>query len=324
MKSSPLKKVGLRCLWLVVCLFALYGVGRLYYRLTDGFMESNINYDVPRELLRDSHPLSQDDKTEMNAILSQEFYYLGKGCQSYVFSSQDGKYVLKFFKYQRFRPQAWLDSFAFIPPVDSYRMEKIAKKKRKLNDAFSSWKMAYEELRPETGVMYVHLNKAEEWKNPLVIYDKMGFRHEIDLNKIEFMVQKRAKMLCPELLRMKENNELHVAQEHIDRLLALLLSEYRRGYADNDHALMQNTGVYDSVPIHIDVGQFVKNPIASDPEVYRQELFNKMWKFRIWLRKNYSDLADYTDGRLQAIIGPSFTTLTPKLDKSSMGRIPAL
>lgn len=313
----------MRCLWVFLCVLSLYGAGRLYYRLTDGFMESNIVYDVPQELRRDTRPLSQENKRALDAILAQEFHYLGKGCQSYVFSSQDGNYVLKFFKYQRFRPQAWLDAFAFIPLVDSYRLDKIAKKKRKLDNVLTSWKMAYEELQPETGVIYVHINKSGDWQKNLVIYDKLGLRHEIDLNGIEFMVQKRARMLCPELLRMKQNHDLGDAKAHIDSLLSLLLSEYQRGYADNDHALMQNTGVYAFTPIHIDVGQFVKNPIAADPNVYNQELFNKMWKFRIWLRQNYSELADYTDQRLEEIIGPSFATLTPELNKSSMGRIPA-
>lgn len=311
----------MRCLWMLVCVIALYGGGRLYYRLTDGFIESNIVYNVPQELRRESRPLSEENKNVLKAILAQEFYYLGKGCQSYVFSSQDGNYVLKFFKYQRYRPQAWLDTFAFIPLVDHYRLNKIAKKNRKLDNALSSWKMAYEELQTETGVIYVHLNKSKDWENNLVIYDKLGFRHEIDLNQVEFMVQKRARMLCPELLRMKQNNEHQNAREHIDRLFALLLSEYQRGYADNDHALMQNTGVFASTPIHIDVGAFVKNPVASDPKVYNQELFSKMWKFRIWLRENYSELADYTDQRLKEVIGPSFETLTPQLNKSSMGRI---
>lgn len=323
MIKSFLKKYGMRCLGVLLCVLCIYGIGRLYYRLTDGFMESNIVYDVPLELRRSGSSLSQENKDALDAILAQEFHYLGKGCQSYVFSSQDGNYVLKFFKYQRFRPQAWLDNFAFIPLVDNYRLRKIAKKKRKLDYALASWKMAYEELQPETGVIYVHLNKSGNWQKNLVLYDKVGLRHEIDLNTIEFMVQKRARMLCPELLRMQQNHELENAKTHIDRLLALLLSEYQRGYADNDHALMQNTGIYASTPIHIDVGQFVKNPMAADPSVYNQELFNKMWKFRIWLRQNYPELADFTDQRLQDIIGPSFATLTPQLNKSSMGRIPA-
>jgi hypothetical protein len=209
-----------------------------------------------------------------------------------------------------------------MPWVDSYLMAKIAKKRRKLDYAFSSWQLAYEELQPETGVVYVHLNKSGLWDKNLVLYDKMGFKHEIALGAIEFMIQKKATMLCAELLSFKRSANLLAAQSCIDSLLALLLSEYQRGYADNDHALMQNTGIFEAKPIHIDVGQFVKNPIAADPKVYQQELFNKMWKFRLWLRHNYPQLADYTDARLKAAIGPAFDTLTPQLNKASMGRIP--
>ncbi|MBA3237439.1 MAG: hypothetical protein H0T62_03695 [Parachlamydiaceae bacterium] len=318
-----LNKTRYKFLGLILIVCALYGTGRLYYRITDGFTESNIQYQIPYDSRWDVVPLAEGDKKAVEQILNQDYHYLGKGCQSYVFASDDGEYVIKFFKYQRFRPQAWLDNFAFIPPLDSYRLRKIEKKKHKLDNVFASWKMAYEDLQPETGVLYVHLNKVGGWGKKLVIYDKMGLKHELDLNSLEFMVQKKANMLCSELIKFKQTNDLVSGKNLIDSLLTLLLSEYARGYADNDHALMQNTGVYRDKPIHIDVGQFVKNSIASDPKVYRQELFSKMWKFRIWLRKEYPELADYTDERLSEAIGPSFATLTPQLNKSSMGRIPA-
>lgn len=319
---SFLKKQGLRCLSLLIVIAGLYGVGRAYYHFTDGFLESNINYDYPHELLRNTPPLSVDKKNEIASILTQEFYYLGKGCQSYVFSSKDGNYVLKFFKYQRFRPQAWLNYLTALPYIEKVRNEKINKKRDKLDYALSSWELAYEELQAETGVMYVHLNKSGEWNNKLVLFDKMGFRHEVDAGSTEFMLQKKATMLCETLLTLKKNDANNKAKDLIDNLLIRLLSEYKRGYADNDHALMQNTGVYDGTPIHIDVGQFVKNPIASDPKIYHQELFNKMWKFRLWLKKNYAELANHVEIRLKEIIGPTFETFKPELNKAAMGRIP--
>ncbi len=303
---------------------AIYGVGRLYYRVTDGFLEENIHYSLPYDARWESPLLSSERKNEIEAILTQKFYYLGKGCQSYVFRSEDDKYVIKFFKYQRFKPQTLLNIFAFIPAVDTYRQQKQEIKKKKLDYLFSSWKMAYDELQPETGVVYVNLNKSEEWNHSLIVYDKVGLKHELQLNSLEFMIQKKAKMLCPELLELKKNQDFSTAKKLVDNLLGMLLSEYERGYADNDHALMQNTGVYDNKPIHIDVGQFVQNSIAKDPKVYQQELFNKMWKFRLWLGRHYPELADYTEQSLRKSIGPVFETLTPQLNKASMGRIPVI
>ncbi|MGZ3732160.1 MAG: hypothetical protein ACXU9U_00245 [Parachlamydiaceae bacterium] len=319
-----MKTYFLKALLLFACIASVYGLGRLYYRLTDGFLESNIAYALPFDHRWTTPELTPEQKNEIEAILDQEFHYLGKGCQSYVFSSQDGKYVIKFFKYQRFKPRTWFNLFTFIPAVESYRLNKIEQKKRKLDYVFTSWKLAYEELQPETGIVYVHLNKTGFWDKPLVVYDKLGLKHELQLDSLEFMIQKKASMLCKELLRFKDNHDLTSAKQLIDRLLVLLLNEYQRGYADNDHALMQNTGVYEGKPIHIDVGQFVKNPIAMDPKIYHQELFNKMWKFRLWLREHYPELADYAQEQLRAAIGSTFDELRPQLNKASMGRIPAI
>lgn len=322
--NSKWKQRFFRLLILSLAIASTYGLGRVYYRLTDGFLESNITYELPFDPRWTTSPLTQDHKAEIDGILDQEFFYLGKGCQSYVFVSQDGQYVVKFFKYQRFKPRTWFNFFTFIPAVDSYRLDKIEQKKRKLEYLFTSWKLAYEELQTETGIIYVHLNKGNEWNKSLAAYDKLGLKHTLQLDNIEFMIQKKATMLCPEILKYKSENNLSDGKTLINRLIVLLLGEYHRGYADNDHALMQNTGVFDGKPIHIDVGQFVKNPIAKDPQIYYQELFNKMWKFRLWLKENYPELASYTDEQLQSAIGPAFLNLTPQLNKASMGRIPAI
>ncbi len=319
MRFLSLKKYQKWILWTLLIVLMSFGIGRLYYRVTGGFTIGNITHDLPYEPKWEIHP-HEDQKREMDAILSQKFYYLGKGCQSYVFKSEDGNYVLKFFKYQRFRPKAWLSFFSFIPQVEKYRLKKIEKKQRKLDRVFTSWKIAYEDLQPETGVIFVHLNKSNHLKKMLSIYDKMGIEHRLNSDDFEFMVQKKAKMLCPTIDEMIVEGRTKDAQDLLDKLLFLIVSEYHRGYADNDHALMQNTGVWNENPVHIDVGQFVKNPNVKNPALYNQELFNKTWKFRKWLAKRHPELADHLVMRLKEIIGETtFGNLQPRLNKSSMG-----
>ncbi len=312
MDSKKLKKI---ILWCIAAALLFYGAGRLYYRTTGGFMQGNITYDLPYDSRWDLyHPESIDE------LLMHKFHYLGKGCQSYVFSSDDGKHVIKFFKYQRFRPQAWLSFFSFIPPIEDYRLAKIEKKRQKLESVFMSWKIAYEDLQPETGVVFVHLNKSKNLQKTLVIYDKIGLEYKLNADDYEFLIQKKAQMLCPALNEMMAKGDSIGAKQLLDRLFNLLLSEYHRGFADNDHALMQNTGVVDGYPVHIDVGQFVKNQRASNPDVYHQELFNKTWKFRKWLEKNHRELADHLVFRLEQTMGKDvFASLKPRLNKASMG-----
>lgn len=317
------KRKQLRCLLMFAAFVAiLYGIGRLYYAMTDGFLVSNITYDLPYDARWEIPSLLPEEKQSLKVALNQPYHYLGKGCQSYVFASEDGQYVLKFFKYQRLLPQEWLRYFSFIPFMEQYRLAKIKKKKKKLENVLTSWKIAYEYLQPETGVVYIHLNKSSIFEHELLIYDKMGFKHQIDLNTVEFLLQKRAEMLCPTLENLMAQGNQTKAEAILANLVRMLVFENSRGFADNDHALMQNTGVLAEQPVHIDVGQFIRNPIVKDPEVYQQEIFNKTYKFRLWLRKQYPILADYLDRQLEEVIGEKFWDMKPIFYTADMARIP--
>lgn len=295
----------------VVIIAAAYGSGRLYYRVTGGFTISNITAELPYDPRWDMRPLTTNETSLVDSILSQKFRYLGKGCQSYVFLSDDGNYVIKFFKYQRFRTQPWVNFFSFIPAVDRYRLRKVEKKQNKLEGFYSSWKIAFEDLMSETGLVYIHLNKSTNLNKTLVINDKMGFEHRLDIDKYEFLIQRKAQMLCPYIRKLMDNGDVAEAHKLLDRIIALIITEYQLGYADNDHALMQNTGVLEGRPIHIDVGQFVRNENAKDPAVYKQDLFSKTFKFRRWLKKEYPELVLYLEYQLKAVIGDQFDTMKP-------------
>lgn len=307
-----MKKILFQLLILTVSIGLLYAGGRLYYQLTGGFTLSNISSDFAYNPEWETRPLHEDEKLVLNSALDQPYDYLGKGCQSYVFLSRDGNYVVKFFKYQRFRLQPWLAYFPPLPNVVKYRQEKIEKKWLKLDGFVKSWKIAFENLKDETGLVYVHLNKTDHLMKDLLIHDKLGNSHVVNLDEMEFCVQHRATMLCDTLMEYKKQNALERSQELISKLLALILSEYRRGLADNDHALMQNTGVVHGNPIHIDVGQFVQSEKIKDPAFYSQELFTKTYKFKIWLKEAYPELVPFLEDKLREIIGPSYETMQPK------------
>lgn len=310
-----MKKFGFRLFILSLVILSLYALGRLYYRVTGGFMVSNITSDFSFQPQWETRPLSMNEQKEVNQALDQSYHYLGKGCQSYVFGSEDGKYVIKFFKYQRYRLQPWLAYFPPLPAVVKYRQEKMEKKWNKLDGFVKSWKIAFENLKDETGLIFIHLNKTDHLQRQMILYDKMGQKHEINLDQMEFCVQCQAHMLCGTLLEQKENGDLETSKQLIHQLLNTILSEYARGLADNDHALMQNTGVAQGKPIHIDVGQFVFNEDVKQPAVFHQELFTKTYKFKLWLRDNYPELGDYLEQELRQIIGPDYSTLQPKWRK---------
>lgn len=283
---------------------------------------SNIEAQIPYNAKWDIHLLSPNEKDEVGRALRQPFTYLGKGCQAYVFASADGNYVIKFLKYQRFRPQTWIDLFTFVPFIADYQFAKTEEKNEKLNKVFTSWKIAFEVLKNETGVIYVHLNKTHEWNQSLAIRDKLKLEHQVNLDQTEFLLQRRAIMLCPAIDQLVANSQNEEAELLIDRLLTMLLIEYARGYADNDHALMQNTGVLDGFPIHVDVGQFIHNVSVQAPKVYKQELYDKTYLFHRWLKQHHPHLASHLAARLIIIIGPDYFYTAPYVHKGDVAKIP--
>lgn len=294
-----------------VIIAAIYGIGRLYYAVTDGFTQENILSDLTPDVRWRLPELSPTQQDCIQSILDQPFHYLGKGCQSYVFASEDGQYVLKFFKYHRYRTKPWVNALAFIPFIETYRQQRQEYKNHKLSHLFNSWIVAFKGLADVTGLVYLHLNKGEGWDQEVQLYDKMGAKHVISLNQVEFLIQKRAVMLADALELFIHANALDLARDQIASLFALIRSDYAAGFVDEDHALLQNTGVLEGRPIHIDVGQIAKRAEAREVSLYRQHLFNKMYKFREWLFERNPQLALYTTALLFEQVGPEMWSMEP-------------
>ncbi|HEY5235184.1 MAG TPA: hypothetical protein VIJ14_03300, partial [Rhabdochlamydiaceae bacterium] len=134
--------------------------------------------------------LSPEEKTRIKEILSQPYSYLDNGVQSFVFASQDGQYVIKFFRHDHLDAPFWL--------TPSQR----AKKQTQLRKEFLSYKLAYETLREQTGLVFAHLNKTKDLHQTLDLVDKLGIHHPLPLDDYEFLIQKRASLLYTALNQM--------------------------------------------------------------------------------------------------------------------------
>lgn len=277
-----------------------YGFSRLYFRVTGGFRIANICSDFAFDPRWSTHALTPEEQSSLPRILSQKFSYLGKGGQSYVFLSEDDRYVLKFFKYQRFRPHFFVHWFAFIPAVQEYLDRKMEEKRIKRESLFQGWITAFEELQEQTGLVYVHLNKTDGLLQNTLIVDKMGSEHTLNMDQMEFLIQKKATLLCAEIDELMATHALENAKMLLSDLVQMLVKEYQAGIVDHDPALMQNTGVYLGRPMHIDVGQFEKDPRFADPNFYLPLLHNKMVDFRNWLKESYPELLTHLDSLIQS------------------------
>jgi hypothetical protein len=284
----------------VIIISAVF-VKQFCYKRTDGFALYKIlsSFSFHREW--EPSPALSEDLSEISQILDQPFYYLAKGAQSYVFASKDGQTVLKFFRLYHLRPPLWVTALALPLPLQPYKIGKMIEKRNDLNKDFQSYKIAFEEMKEETGLIYLHLNKTSHLNKRLKIYDKIGIAYELDMDGMEFLIQRRASLVYPSIDSLIKTEGVDAAKEAIAALVGLLRSRCEKGIFDKDPDLNTNFGFLGRCPIQIDIGRFHHKSECKNSEAYRNEILRITDNFRQWLDVNYPPLSEFLTGEIQNI-----------------------
>ncbi|MBS0653262.1 MAG: hypothetical protein JSR39_07010 [Verrucomicrobia bacterium] len=239
----------------------LFQLDRHFLKQNDGFCLRTILGQVPfQEKWEIEAPLSP----EVQEALSRPFHYLAKGHQSYVFESEDGKRVIKFYRFpSHMRVFPWLNhplSYHF-----SHDRRKImAYNQEKLDLSFNSYKIAFEELRNETGIEWAHLNLTPTEHSKVHLIDRTGNHYHVPLGQLSCVVQKRFTLIFDTLETMRANHDKKGIQAVVSSLLNCIADRCREGIVDNDPVLGKNYGWDGSRVVYIDIGRFVH---ANDSKI---------------------------------------------------------
>lgn len=267
---------------------------------TDGFSVARIHSELSFNPAWEVDPLSFDQEQTLCTVLNQKFRYLGCGGQCFAFVSEDDKWVIKFFKHRFRKPFSYFYHASLPMWIDRVRERKLHKALFKLNRDFTSYKIAYEDLREESGLLYIHLNKNEVNFPTLTIVDKIGISHKICLSEVEFVVQKKAELAYDHIGALMKNNDLSGARAALHSILQTLILRCQRGIYDEDPPIHRNLGFVDAQPIFIDVGRFRRDESRKNPEIYKKDLTLITKRLRRWLEENYPPLTTLLDEELDA------------------------
>ncbi|MCB1115492.1 MAG: hypothetical protein KDK71_03385 [Chlamydiia bacterium] len=292
---SALRKSAL--LFLILAL--LVGIERLAHYLTDDFgygsISSNLAYHPEWDI-----DISKEELSQVRNILDQPYTYLSSGSQSYVFVSSDQKYVLKFFKNKRWRLSPIIDALPLPPSLSAKKAHWKAKKKETVHATFGSCLISFKEFKEETGTLFVHLNKTPI-DLTLTLKDRIGMKHKINLDDVEFVLQKRAIPTDDYLLSLKKEGKTKEAEKALASLLAFTTMRAEKGYSDKDPHPIRNFGFIDGAPLEIDIGGFHRDP-KKDLTYYRTTELSRIEKKLLpWLEKNYPELLPETKNTLAAL-----------------------
>lgn len=236
------------------------------------------------------------ESREVEQALSQDYHSLGGGGQCIAFESADGKYVIKLLKQRKFAIPNWIERFPVPFLVDWLREQKIKKREERRHKVFSAFVLSFNHLADETGLLYVHLNPTEHLKKTLVFSDAGGNAHELELDPLEFVIQKKATLAFQTIDSLVLGSKVEEAKQAIDRLLTLERNFYEKGFRNRDPNFKHNYGFVGTDPILIDVGRIIPADGKS------KKNFPVVSRFRKFLSDRHPELVAYFDQSVARIL----------------------
>jgi len=275
-----MKKLFLK---IILCLIIIFFSQKFYYFLSDGFRIDKIYMNPKFEAGQASR------FGEMDRVFNQPYKYLSKGCQTYVFESNDGNFVIKFVRYHRYQIPLWLK----VVDIKNYATKRAFYKDKLLKDSLNSYQIASNFLKDETAIIYVHLNKTNFINKKLTIKDRFHRKYKLNLDDFGFIVQRKVDTFQKVLKRSQHNEEkLKVLTSSF---LHTTRDIYLKGFINDDYNCIKNSGYIDNKVIHADLGSFLKREKIDEKVVFEKEFLRYVRYFKKWAKKNAPYLITYID-----------------------------
>lgn len=255
---------------------------------------SNLSFNPDWEVA----PLSEKEMEKIEEALNQPYIFLGSGAQCYAFSSQDNQYVLKVFKHHHARQNFWKNQIpipGFLKPLHQHL---IVHNHKPLEKIFRSCKLAFELIKEETGLVYLHLNKTHSFNKTLTLVDPIGIAHSVDRDKLEFILQYKGTMAYPTVLSLIKKNDQNGAKQHLEALLDVIVARCKAGIADRDPIIKRNFAFIGQKAIIIDTGCFSYDPYLKTPFLQNRLLFLETMKCRRWVSKKAPELLPFFEEKI--------------------------
>ena len=267
----------IKALFLAVVLIFVAGYGYQFYDRQ--FRPANIKFEVLAEL--SSRPAPEEEAL-LAEVFSQEFSYLDRGKQSFVFLSKDGNTILKFFDAHVLKVHPF---FSDTSEVESMH--------RKVEGLFEGYRIAYTEDRENSGLLYVSLGTNSQLPYIVTVRDRFGVAYQIALNSVPFILQAKAVPTRRVISDLLFKRDIVGAKQRLEQILKMYLEGYQKGLYDDDHNFMYNTGFIGERPIRIDSGRLQAGEAFKEKSFYEKDL-EKIVFVRLsgWLQRHFPSCRD--------------------------------
>ena len=280
-----------KCIALLLLVSAAAGIGKAWHWAKDGFTIRRIGVFSMPEIK--SYPL--DAASE--AALQQKYYYLSRGHQCYAFVSEDGRYILKLPRYDLYQTPFWMRACRF-PFVERAHNAFVADKQKRLRFLLGSFKIAFEELKEETALLYSHLGRTDQLDKTVLIQDRIGRSYSIDLDRTSFLLQTYQPLMMPLCQSSVLSGDREKAKEILNAFIELIALRAGKGIFNKDPSFFRNFGMKGAKGVQIDVGSFYRLQSGIFVDSFSQTAGH----VTEWLARLDPEMAAWFDLQVQQIL----------------------
>ena len=171
--------------------------------------------------------------------------------------------------------------------LDAYRNKHYLRRKSRLEYDLLSLKLAYENLKEDAALEYVHINKTDVFDEKLTIITKTGQKFYLDLNDVIFILQKKAS----HFFRVFENSTDLYRKHLLSSFIKMADRRSKKMIIDDDIGRKRrNWAIIDNEVVNIDVGRWYFDEKLIYGNVYQKEMLKATKTLRKYLSENYSYL----------------------------------
>jgi hypothetical protein len=285
--SSVFRKSCLIALLILGCA----GVGKGWYWAKDGFhfLRLQISKEGSASILCDSFG------EETRDALSQPYHYLARGKQCYAFESQDGRYILKLPRMDRYGIPLWLQAGKIFFSRYREALEKDHLARRAF--LFESFRLSFRDLKEETAVLALHLEPTVSTGKRVLLKNRLGFSYWLPLDRAIFVLQEKKSLLSRALQEALAQGNKQLANQMVEAWVAVVAARARQGILNKDGSFLRNFGYAEGKAYQIDIGSFYRGK-CRNKEVALRSMQETMKPIRSWLSHQDLQLAQVFDDAL--------------------------
>ncbi len=237
-------------------------------------------------------------------IFSQKFYFLGSGRQYYTFLSEDEQYVLKFFKMSLLhRKGIFNDEFRSF--IRNLGLRYVMRNQLLAEKILNNYRYVYDLFREEIAVIYLHLDKTFEFPVTVTLIDDKGKKYFLDLNSIEFIVQKRARKIYDHLNALVKEAKYEDLAASLRSFFQLISIRCKKGFVDQNLDPHHSFGFIDNTAVQFDCATLSYDPSIKYPSNYRNEVLEIAERLQEWAREHCPEAALFIQEEAQKIVNHS-------------------